>query len=147
VRYDSPEHHLGPGFPKNLPEEAAATHIGMFLAWVIVNELEGQDLKEYSSDLLEKVRRREITGRDFFLEVCDMRLWTSDLNEQANQFAEKYYVTGAYFVDYEKTLAKGLKSIYHVENNWKNFDLLAPILNDRFQRREEVPQKPWWKIW
>jgi hypothetical protein len=42
MAYDRADAHYGGNFPSDLPPEAGATHIGMFLAWVILNGLEGE---------------------------------------------------------------------------------------------------------
>jgi hypothetical protein len=39
---DSSWHYGGDVFPEDLPPEAGGTHIGMFLAWAIMNYLESE---------------------------------------------------------------------------------------------------------
>ena len=41
-------HYGGDGFPEDLPPEAGGTHIGMFLAWAIINHLESEMQRETS---------------------------------------------------------------------------------------------------
>jgi hypothetical protein len=36
MKYDDASWHFGGEFPKDLPEEAAATHTGMFVAWAFL---------------------------------------------------------------------------------------------------------------
>src|ERR1051325_3589570 len=92
-----------------LPKGHAATHIGLFLAWAIMNGLENDWHHQRSAALLEKLRRREITGRQFFEAACGDRFSERDLNPEGNAFAEYYYIDeaghrGLYFQDYKKTL-------------------------------------------
>jgi hypothetical protein len=69
------------------------------------------------------------------------------LSEEGNRFALAYYEPGTYFKDYESTLAKNLPSIYHVADNWENFDLLSKVIDLRYDSGSNVKQKPWWKLW
>jgi hypothetical protein len=147
VNYDRPEWHLDGSFPPDLPSVAASTHIGMFLAWAIHRNLEGEDLKANASEMLASVRAREITGRDFFEEVCDGRLWSSDLSDAGNRFAESYYRTEQYMDDYKRLLAAQLPSMYHVEDSWENFDIVARRLDERLESPQKKPGRLWWRFW
>ena len=39
MTYDKADWHYGGDFPSDLKPEDGATHIGMFLAWIIENDL------------------------------------------------------------------------------------------------------------
>jgi hypothetical protein len=39
---DRADWHYGGDFPAELPDENGGTHIGMYLAWIINNHLEGE---------------------------------------------------------------------------------------------------------
>lgn len=147
MNYDRPEWHLQEGFPKDLPEEAAATHIGMFLAWAVNRDLVSIDLREHASDLLDAVRERRMTGRALFLEACDYKLLDSNLNEAGNRFARWYYCEKGYMADYQQALTRSKPSRYHVEDTWENFDLIAPVIDQRFENPDSFQRKPWWKFW
>jgi len=41
MKYDDASWHYDGEFPADLPPEAGATHIGMYLAWCLLNELAG----------------------------------------------------------------------------------------------------------
>ncbi len=135
---DKAEWHYAGNFPKSLPEECGGTHIGMFLAWIIINHLEGDELREDCDEALAKVRAREMTGRDFLFEMCDEKFWEGDMNEEGAAFAATYYSAeegyGKYLEDYESALAGGLESLYHVEDSWANYDKLAPLITAAFQQ-------------
>src|SRR5262249_33118794 len=91
MSYDRAEWHYGGNYPKELPPENGGTHIGMFLAWAIVNGLEGDLHKQESAQALEAVRRREMTGRQFLFDQCDEKFTDEDLNDEGNAFAATYY--------------------------------------------------------
>ena len=45
MAYDKTDWHYGGDYPENLPSKNGGTHIGMFLAWAINNNLEGEILR------------------------------------------------------------------------------------------------------
>lgn len=135
---DRADWHSGGDFPTGLPPENGGTHIGMFLTWIILTGLQGELHDEESPDELEAVRARQMTGRDFLFKACDGKFWREDLSDEGNAFADSYYSGeggkgyGAYIEDYERVLAAGLPSTYHVEDTWANYEVLAPVLDTRY---------------
>jgi hypothetical protein len=135
-----------------LPKGHAATHIGMFLAWAAANGLENEFHRQRSAALLERLRRREITGRQFFEGACGEKFSEKDLSPEGNAFAESYYKTpagerGVYFDDYKKVLAAGLPSFWHVADTWAHYDQIAPVISKRFAEWKHPPRKHWWQFW
>lgn len=131
MKYDDASWHYGGDFPTDLPPEAGATHIGMFLAWAIGRGLIAEFHREESIDALEKVRSRQMSGAQFLLQECDEKFTDEDLNEIGNAFAQKYYES-EYLADYCAVFAEG-GDTYRVADSWYNFDRLAPILDARFE--------------
>jgi hypothetical protein len=135
--YDKADWHSGGKYPVELPPENGGTHIGMFLAWAIMNHLEGElDLVGAEIELL-KVRSRKMTGRAFLFQACDGTITEESLNDEGNEFASWYYESeqngyGPYLGDYEASLAEKLPTLYHVADTWENFDGLAPVIDRRF---------------
>ena len=135
-----------------LPKGHAATHIGMFLAWSIHHGLENDFHQQHSTELLAKVRQREVTGRQFFEATCNGRFSERELGPEGNAFAEYYYADaagkrGPYFEDYKQVLAAGLPSFWHVADTWQNYDKLAPVIDRRFEAWKNPPKKRWWQFW
>jgi len=136
-----------------LPKGHAATHIGMFLAWAVLNGLESDFHHECSAQLLDKLRRREITGRQFFEAACNERFSERDLNEEGNAYAQHYYVDeagkrGAYFADYKKVLAASLPSFWHVADTWGNYEKIAAVITRRYEEwKYPSRRKRWWQFW
>ena len=136
-----------------LPKGHAGTHIGMFLAWAVQNGLESDFHQQHSAETLAKLRRREITGRQFFEAACQERFSDKDLGEEGNAFAQHYYVDetgrrGAYFADYKKVLAAGLASFWHVADTWKNYEKIAAVITRRYEEwTSPPPAKRWWQFW
>jgi hypothetical protein len=136
-----------------LPKGHAATHIGMFLAWAVQNGLENDFHRERSGELLKKLRRREITGRQLFEAACGDRFAERDLNPEGNAFAQYYYVDeagqrGPYFADYKRVLAARLPSFWHVADTWENYDKIAAVISRRFEEWKNPSRKRrWWQFW
>ena len=136
-----------------LPKGHAATHIGMFLAWAVHNGLESDFHRQHSAELLARLRRREITGRQFFEAACRERFSERDLSEEGNAFAHYYYVDeagrrGPYFADYKRVLTSALPSFWHVADIWDNYDKIAAVISRRYEEWKNPPRrKHWWQFW
>lgn len=130
--------HSGGDFPDNLPEINGGTHIGMFIAWIINNNMIGQMHREDSAEAIQKVLSREMTGRDFLVGACDEKFWEDDLNEEGLAFTTYYYQTDSagafknYVDDYCSVLGQALDSIYEVEDTWENYDKLRPLIDKKY---------------
>ena len=139
VKYDDAEWHQDSAREAKLPEEAAATHIGMFLAWVVTRRLDaGPRFAEGSGSAAldeandrDDVRRRKMKGAALLRRWYDDKLFSEELTPEGAAFANAYYVKH-YFDDYNHTLAKGLASEYAVPDTWESFDKLAPVIDHRF---------------
>ncbi len=131
----------------------AATHIGMFLAWAVQNGLESEFHRERSAELLARLRRREITGRQFFRAACGDRFSERDLSAEGNAFAQYYYVDeagqrGPYFADYKRVLAAGLPSFWHVADTGDNYEKIAVVVSRRYEEwKNPTRKKRWWQFW
>lgn len=137
---DASWHYDADNFPKDLPSEAGGTHIGMFMAWMILRDRIGDSLRTDSEAGLLAVRRRQKTGREFLFEECDEKLLPEDLSDEGNAFARVYYQDGkgmirpdGYLGDYERVLGADLPDLYRVEDTWESFDRLAPMIDRRFE--------------
>ena len=140
MKYDDASWHYGGDFPDDLPDEAGATHIAMFLAWAVLNGRAGELHLEDSGPELEALRARSMTPVEFFLRMCDGKLTDEDFDEEGNAFAAAYFSrreSPCWLGDYELMVGQDLPSLYHVENSWQTYDLLAPFLDRRFAEWRE----------
>ncbi|GGI56874.1 DUF7832 domain-containing protein [Winogradskyella haliclonae] len=144
---DRADWHYGNDFPENLPEENGGTHIGMYLNWIIDNNLISEFHLTESKNAIEKVKSGEMTGRDFLFDFCDGKFWNQELNEIGIEFTESYYSTDKYFGDYSKVLASSLDSIYEVKNSRQNYDMIKEILDKRFAKWNSRKKKKFWEFW
>jgi hypothetical protein len=133
MKYDDASWHYGGNYPSDLPNEAGATHSGMFVAWAVLSGLAGPIHLVEFPEMLGRLQRREITPGRFLIEACDEKFTNDDLNDEGNAFAKAYFdfERGSYIADYERVLASELETLYHVADTWENFDLLKPVLDRR----------------
>jgi hypothetical protein len=145
MKYDDASWHYGGDFPEDLPPEAGATHIGMFLAWALVRGFAGSLHTEEFPDELESLKGRRITPARFLIQACDEKLTNEEFNEEGNAFARHYYGEGGrmgeYIEDYQEVLCSKTPTLYHVADTWENFDRLSPRIEQRYQ--EWKNQKGW----
>ncbi len=127
----------------NLPAENAGTHIGMFLTWIIENNLLGEfhTKDETSLEYIKKVKNKKISGREFLIDMCDEKFWDEDLSEIGYKFVKDYYEDddsifsnkyANYLDDYAK-IFENYETTYHIENSWENYNKLQLILNQRYK--------------
>lgn len=135
MSYDKIEwHSQGEGFPKDAKPEDGGTHIGIFLTWIIQNDLIGELYLETGQEIINKVKRKEITGRDFLVEECNSTFYDEILNDEGNEFVEYYYQSDAnenYFGDYAIVFDE-YDNIYEVENSWENYEKIKPVIEMRY---------------
>jgi len=147
MKYDDASWHYGGDFPQDLPDEAGATHIAMFVAWCVLNGMAGALHLEDFADDAERLRARACTPGTWFMNVCDGKFTDEDVNEEGNAFAASYYAydgsnPSRYVSDYERVLGAGLPSLYHVPDTWTSYDLLAPVIVRRFEAFKAPPPAP-----
>jgi len=121
MKYDDASWHYGGEFPPDLPVEAGATHAGIHI-------------DDFPDDV-PSLHARSVTPGQFFLNSCDGKFTDEDLNEEGNKFTQAYFDVqgGSFLADYERLLAGGLETLYHVPDTWETFDILRPVLDERFK--------------
>jgi hypothetical protein len=139
---DRADWHYGGNYPQELPPENAATHIGMYLAWVIHRDLGSNELKQHAGDTYGWVLTREVTGRELLLTKLDEKFFDGLLNPEGQAFTRSYYESNAYANDYDMVLGGDLPTLYHVADSWENFDKLVPVLDDRLAAWRALQQRP-----
>lgn len=140
MKYDDASWHYGGDFPAELPPEAGATHIAMFVAWTVLNGLAGDYHTEDAVEDLVLLKSREVTPTQWFIRACDEKFTNEDLNDEGNSFAASYYgngeglhsTAGSYLDDYCETFPNA-ESLYDVEDSWASFDALSPSLSRRLE--------------
>jgi len=134
MKYDDASWHYGGDFPADLPHEAGATHIGMFVAWALLSGLGGEIHIEECPEDMESLQSRSLTPGAFMMRYCDGKFTDEDLNEEGNQFAAAYFdlQKGGYLADYEASLGENVPDLYHINDTWENYERLKLVLDRRF---------------
>jgi hypothetical protein len=133
MKYDDASWHYGGDLPPDLPREAGATHIAMFVAWAVLNGLAGDYHKVVCATELAKLLAREITPGAWFMQTCDEKFTDEDLSEDGNRFAVADYDSGSsYSLDYSNAFPN-VPSLYHVDDSWTSFDTIAAVLAERLR--------------
>ncbi|AEA42863.1 hypothetical protein [Fluviicola taffensis] len=145
---DQANWHYGGDFPKGLPKENGGTHIGMYLNWIIDNNLLEKTFLEDSAEGIQKVKSRKITGREFLFEYCDEKLLEYFLNEEGLEFTTRYYKRlGTYMYDYDELLKGKYDSLYEIPNTWENYDLITTKITKEFEKWKSRRTKKSWQFW
>ena len=128
---DRADWHYGGNYPSELPPENGGTHIGMYIAWIMLRDLASKELIQHAGDTYTWVLNREVTGRTLLLTKLDEKFFNQLLTPEGREFTRSYYETNGFANDYDRVLGGDLPTLYHVADTWENFDKLAPILDER----------------
>ncbi len=71
MKYDDASWHYDGDFPSDLPTEAGATHIGMFVAWGMLNGLAGELHTDEFPEWLAALQSRSTTPGQFVVTGSD----------------------------------------------------------------------------
>jgi hypothetical protein len=145
--YDRADWHYQGDYPDDLLPQNGGTHIGIFFAWLVNQRMESESLAIAYSTELDAIRVRTLTGREFVASRRDGELASSDLNEKGNTFTHDYFDSDRYFKDYADTLVGQLPSLYHVDDSWANYDLMAACIDARYAAWQQEHRSPWWRFW
>ncbi|MBX9690181.1 MAG: hypothetical protein K2X27_25945 [Candidatus Obscuribacterales bacterium] len=133
--YDKAKWHYEGDYPADLPIEQAFVHTGMYLAWLVEQDLLEREFAEEIDEELGKFRNREITGPQLY-ELLDGVLSDEMLSKTGNEFTLAYFdAENAQFItDYEELLAENLASVYQVEDSWENYSKLKQRIDERYRK-------------
>jgi hypothetical protein len=134
MKYDDAEYFFLNFETDELENEAGATHIGMFMAWIILHEMVSDEAREHHAEALAKVRAREMTGAQYVIDMQDCKLFDDDLSALGNAFASAYYES-EYGPDYMRAMGVSndtADDFCRVEDTWANYAKIARVLDLRF---------------
>jgi len=148
--YDKAKYHYNGNFSEELDEFHAYIHTGMYVGWLIDNDLLDQEFVSDNQRAINDFKNRKVSGSQFYESQMDGVLLIDDISETGNRFSLEYFDfdSGQYLTDYEKTLVGGLPTLFHVTDTWENYYKIKEVIDRRFlewSKRKE--KRPWWKIW
>lgn len=142
-KFDDASWHYGNDYPKDLAQENASIHIGIYLKWCINHNLISSELIEDAKDGIDDVKSNTITGAVFLNKYSDGKFLAADLNEIGKKFTNDYYENesdfskkyGSYLDDYMKVFEKTIdeKSVYHIEDSEQNYLLIKDKIDKKFE--------------
>ncbi len=102
----------------------------MFIGWLADNDLLSGKLVEEA----KLVKRRDRTGTQVY-EDWDGVLDSDMLTDKGNTFASHYFnfEQGTYLSDYEEVLSYELPTMYHVADNWENYQKISRRIGERYR--------------
>lgn len=149
MKYDDAE-YLFLNFETERSNDDAGTHMGMYLAWVLLRGLGGDHFSQpEAADHLRRLKACEITGAEVLWDRCDGKLTDDDFSATGNAFTAAYYEK--FFTrDYERVFQRDFADTGHaiddfcsVPDTWANFERMAAVLDQRFAQWQKArPQPP-----
>ncbi|MFB0841396.1 DUF7832 domain-containing protein [Paenibacillus oleatilyticus] len=134
--FDKAKWHYEGDFPQELDIFQADVPTGMFVAWVIKNDLLRKQSRKRDLPDIELVKRDEMTGAQFFRTNWDGVLTSNELSDEADAFAREYLnIHNDIYTatDFAELLAAGLPTIYHVEDTIENYRIIEPVISERYR--------------
>lgn len=132
--YDKAKWHYDNDYPRDLDDFQAYVHTGMFITWIIMNNLISNKYIENDSSSIDLVKQGAISGAKFFEVHLDGTFSSNDLSEEGNAFAYRYLNKddNLYVKDYIDCFTGHLPSYYHVQDSVENYKKIEPIITDRY---------------
>jgi len=132
MKYDDASWHLEGDFPDDLPDDAAFTHTGLYLAWSVLAGIGSEELHDDFEEELAKLGARSISPCALY-KAMDGKLTDENLSDEGNDFTKTYFDldVGQYLKDYQELLCNNISTMYHVADSWENYERLKPILDNR----------------
>jgi len=121
--------------PQELSHAQAYVPTGMFVTWLIKNDLVGKQSRKEDARDIELVKRDEMTGAQFYRQNWDGVLSSKELSDEADAYAREYLniENDIYTADFTNILADGLPTIYHVEDSTENYLMIEPTITKRYE--------------
>jgi predicted Rdx family selenoprotein len=141
---DKAKWHYEGDFPEDLTKDAAYTATGMFITWLINNNWFSEEIEHQFATEIEKVKQKQLTGAEFYRKCLDGVFSTQELADEIKPFVNEYLniQKDIYTAeDYVHTFQGVGLTFYHVANTWENYDLIEPVIEQRFKVFWERIQK------
>ena len=129
--YDLAKNHFLGDFPASLPIEKAYLHIGIYMGWIIDNDLYSEYFEDEASTEIYRFKRREIECI-ILAEIWNGALSHELFSNEANLFTFYYYAGGIFKKDYIEVLVKNHTTLYHVEDTWENYNIISRRITERY---------------
>jgi hypothetical protein len=134
-KFEDASWHSEGDFPEDLDEDAAATHGGMYVAWLSLLSQTSKGRQADFPQTLQDLMNRTVTPGQCFLRDFDGKLTTDDLNGLMIGFTKHYYLPAkrGFYSDYMKALNLDEESFYAAPDTWETFNKLAAVFDKRLK--------------
>jgi predicted DNA-binding WGR domain protein len=137
IIFDNASWHYGGDFPCELDSHQAYIHTGFFIGWLLRKKLFTSEFQKDNIEGISKFLRKDITAPEFYKVYMDGKFMSYELNDQGIAFTIYYFDTdfskSMYLDDLIAILCKNISSIYYIKDNWQNFEIIADLINQRYQ--------------
>ncbi|WP_016761401.1 DUF7832 domain-containing protein [Leptospira weilii] len=149
--YDKAKWHYGGDYPEDLPDSQAFVHTGIYLGWLIENDLIDDAEPPFNEpefkEAFQQFKAREVTPVTIYEELFDGCLSDDMLTDQGNKFTHFYY-SGEYLDDYETFLAdENIPTLYHVPFTWDAYSKISRVIDKRYKKWISNKNPRWWEFW
>lgn len=140
MKFDDASWHSEGDFPADLPPEAGATHIGIFLTWLIRGQHLSDEVFAEAEDDIFAVQAGTMSGAEFLLTWFDGQLGDAVLSRTGADFAMAYYEGAGGEVTFLSDYAEAFSSVpeidtlYKVPDTQESYDLVASVISYRFEQ-------------
>jgi nucleoid DNA-binding protein len=144
--YDQAKWHFeAEGFPHDVLPEQAYVHTGMYVGWILDNDLYSEELAESACDAIRLCKQRSITGADFYREVLYGTFTSDELSDEGDAFTAFYFnmLTGTYYPEYLNLMLKPGQNEYTCADTIENYEKLKAHIDERYEEFKRLfPTEP-----
>lgn len=136
IVFDKAKWHINKDFPKDLDQRQSYVHTGMFVCWLIDNNLIEDDFRKENLKGINLLLSRQINPSQFYEDYLDGVFNADGLTQEGVKFTSDYFdfEKGEYAKDYLATLDPNdsLPTIFHIADTWNNYDKLKTTIQTNF---------------
>jgi hypothetical protein len=125
-KYDDLDYHIEGAITAGQPEENAATHMGLYFAWLVRRDLHNPEF--FSDELVTAIKTGELSGSEALPEIDDKLV--SDLRAPDGVAFTDWYYGNTYLIDYGNVFADHPE--YGVADDAHSNDVMSTVLDRRF---------------
>jgi hypothetical protein len=133
--FDKAKYHDNSVAELGLSDSQSFVHTGLFLAWLVNNELMSDFFVTETGKEVENLKVRRSSPIEIY-EEWDGVLIGEMLTRAGFNFALDYFdfERGTYLKDYERVFKVTSKRVYEVKGTWDNYDKLKPTIDAAYEK-------------
>lgn len=141
IVFDRADYQIGAIEYFDLPEKQLYVILGFYFCWLVLNDLVIKS-KFTDSNLIKLMDRVYSPGEAFNLMTGGV-LESRYMKTKAIEFTLYYHNPDKnyYDDDYESILLKKLPSFNHVDDSWRNYELISPTIQSRYSAWDWISSK------